>query len=476
VGMMPVSRPMVSPGRSSLPYALFMKLIRASEPPGQTADNSDNANPNPGVENRTVTLDAGDTLAGMLEDVGISAQDANALVAAMGKSFNPRALKAGQSFDLTYSVATIDASGHAPVPQPRTPRTTTVMVNHQPVIVPMNAEEDDGAGATEENSQPISRLLSLHFSPSIEQEITVTRTTEGGYTAELVKKQLQVHRHRAGGTIDSSLYLAAMQAGIPADVVVDMIHMFSYKVDFQRDLHPGDRFEVYYDYYYTPDGQPAKFGSISYAMMTLGGKQIPMYRFQVDPNEPPEYFDQKGESAKGMLMKTPVDGARISSGFGSRFHPILGYTRMHKGVDFAVPTGTPVMSAGAGTIKFMGRASGYGNFVLINHGNNYATAYGHLSRFAPGMRQGARVRQGQVFAYSGMSGMATGPHLHYEIRAGGNQVNPLTVKMAQGRMLIGRLLRLFQEKRLETDNLVATTSLEAKVADNATDLRQARAK
>jgi murein DD-endopeptidase MepM/ murein hydrolase activator NlpD len=473
VGMMTVTRPMVSPGRSSLPYALFMKLIRASEPPNVN-DNADNANPNPGVENRTITLDAGDTLAGMLEDVGISAQDANAVVAAMGKNFDPRALRAGQSFDLTYSVATIDATGGAA--KSDQPRTTTVMVNHKPVVVPIEAGEDDDTGATEENSQPISRLLSLHFSPTIEQEITVTRTTEGGYTAELVKKELQVHRHRAGGTIDSSLYLAAMQAGIPADVVVDMIHMFSYKVDFQRDLHPGDRFEVYYDYYYTPDGQPAKYGAISYAMMTLGGRQIPMYRFQADPGEPAEYFDQKGESAKGMLMKTPVDGARISSGFGSRFHPILGYTRMHKGVDFAVPTGTPVMAAGAGTIKFMGRANGYGNFVLINHGNDYATAYGHLSRFAPGMRQGARVRQGQVFAFSGMTGMATGPHLHYEIRMNGGQVNPLTVKMAQGRMLLGKLLRVFQEKRLEIDNMVANTSLEAKVSDNATDLRQARAK
>ncbi|HEY0265509.1 MAG TPA: peptidoglycan DD-metalloendopeptidase family protein [Rhizomicrobium sp.] len=477
VGMMPGNHPMVAPGRSSLPYALFMKLIRASEPQSQAADNADNANPAPGVENRTVTLDAGDTLAGMLEDVGISAQDANAVVAALGKDFNPRALKAGQSFDLTYSVATIDATGapHAGSGG-AAPRTTTVMVNHKPVVVPVDAGEDDDAGATAENSQAISRLLSIHFSPSIEQDITVTRTTAGGYTAEIEKKELQVHRHRAGGTIDGSLYLSAMQAGIPADVVVDMIHMFSYKVDFQRDLHPGDKFEVFYDYYYTPEGQPAKYGAISYAMMTLGGKQIPMYRFQADPNEPAEYFDQKGESAKGMLMKTPVDGARISSGFGSRFHPILGYTRMHKGVDFAVPTGTPVMAAGAGTVQFMGRANGYGNFVLINHGNNYATAYGHLARFAPGMRQGARVRQGQVFAYSGMTGMATGPHLHYEIRINGTQVNPLTVKMAQGRLLLGTLLRLFQEKRLEIDNMVANASLEAKVSDNATDLRQAKAK
>lgn len=472
MGMMPVDRPMVAPGRSSLPYALFMKLIRASEP--QIAnDNADNANPNPGVESRTVTLDAGDTLAGMLEDVGISAQDANAVVAAMGKNFDARALKTGQTFDLTYSVATIDATG---APAAAAPRTTTVMVNNKPVVVPVDAGVEDGSDATAENSQAISRLLSLHFSPSIEQEMTVTRTTEGTYTAELVKKELQAHHHRAGSTIDSSLYLAAMQAGIPADVVVDMIRMFSYKVDFQRDLHPGDKFEVYYDYYYTPDGTPAKYGAISYAMMTLGGKQIPMYRFQPDAGEPAEYFDGKGESAKGLLMKTPVDGARISSGFGSRFHPILGYTRMHKGVDFAVPTGTPVMAAGSGTIQFMGRARGYGNFVKIGHGNGYSTDYGHLSRFAPGMRRGARVRQGQVFAYSGMSGMATGPHLHYEILVNRVQVNPLKVKVAQGRQLAGRLLASFQKKREEIDTMVANAALETKVADNATDLRQAKAK
>ncbi len=470
MGMTPVSYPLVAPGRSSLPYTLFQKLMRETQ---TVADNADNGNPNPGVESRTVTLDAGDTLAGMLEDVGISAQDANAVVAAMGKDFDPRQLKAGQSFDLTYSVATIDATGAAP--KPAESRTTIVMVNRKPVVVPIDSEED-ASSSTEEDSQPISRLLSLHFSPSIEEEITVTRTTEGGYTAEVEKKELTVHRHRAGATIDSSLYLTAMQAGIPADVVVDMIRMFSYKVDFQRDLHPGDSFEVFYDYYYTPEGQPAKYGAISYAMMTLDGKQIPMYRFQADPSEPAEYFDAKGQSARGLLMKTPVDGARISSGFGSRFHPILGYTRMHKGVDFAVPTGTPVMSAGAGTISFMGRSSGYGNLVRISHGNGYSTNYGHLSRFAPGLRRGARVRQGQIFGYSGMSGMATGPHLHYEIMVNNAQVNPLRVKIAQGRQLVGRLLTKFMATRVETDNVVASMPLEAKVADAATDLRQAKAK
>jgi murein DD-endopeptidase MepM/ murein hydrolase activator NlpD len=338
------------------------------------------------------------------------------------------------------------------------------------------ASEDESADATPGKAEPISRLLSLHFSPSIEQDITVTRTTAGDFSANIVKKELQVHRHRAGATIDSSLYLAAMQAGIPAEVVVDMIHMFSYKVDFQRDLHPGDSFEVYYDYYYTPEGQPAKYGAITYAMMKLGGKEVALYRYQPDPDAPPDYFDARGQSAKGMLMKTPVDGARISSGFGSRFHPILGYTRMHKGVDFAVPTGTPVMAAGAGVIKFMGWARGYGNFVLINHSGGYATAYGHLSRFAPGMRGGSKVRQGQVFAYSGMTGMATGPHLHYEIRINNSQVNPLTVKIAEGRLLSGKELREFLDQRLKTDAIVAGLPLETKVADISTDLRQAKAK
>lgn len=472
--ILPVSRAMVAPGHASLPYSLFMKLMHSGE--ASTApDNSDNANPQPGVESRTVTLESGDTLAGMLEDVGISAQDANAVVTAMGKDFDPRTLKAGQNFDLTYSVAgVIDASGGGAKAGVR-PRTTVVMVNRKPVVVPVTAEDDD-SDSTPESSQPISRLLSLHFSPSIEQDVTVTRTTEGAFSAQRVTKQLEVHRHRAGGTIDSSLYLAAMQAGIPADVVVDMIHMFSYKVDFQRDLHPGDRFEVYYDYYYTPEGQPAKYGAISYAMMELNGKQIPMYRFQPVPSEPAEYFDAQGQSAKGMLMKTPVDGARISSGFGSRFHPVLGYTRVHKGVDFAVPVGTPVMAAGAGTIQFMGRARGYGNFVILKHSNDYSTAYGHLSRFAPGMRAGARVRQGQVFAYSGNTGLTTGPHLHYEIRIDKHQVNPLTVKMAQGRKLTGALLRSFLEQRMKIDNMIATTPLETKVADIATDLRQAKVK
>ncbi len=473
VGTLPMSNPAVSTTHIPLTYELFLRLLKTSSSvPHLTApDQADRANGDPGVETRTVTLDAGDTLAGALEDVGISVSDANAAVAALGSDFNPRQLKAGMAIDITYAVATIDATGGA---TDNRPRSTTILVNGKPIVVPLT--EDNEADATPGTSEPISRLLSLHYSPTIEQEITITRTTAGGFSADVVKKELKAHAHRAGGTVDSSLYLAAMQAGIPAEVVIDMIRMFSYRVDFQRDVHEGDSFEVYYDYYYTPEGQPAKYGAISFAKMRLGGKDIALYRYQPDGNEAVEYFDAKGESAKGMLMKTPVDGARISSGFGSRFHPVLGYTRVHKGVDFAVPIGTPVMAAGAGTVKFMGRASGYGNFVQIIHGNGYSTAYGHLSRFAAGMRSGARVRQGQIFAFSGNTGITTGPHLHYEIRMNNGQVNPLTVKMAQGRTLAGKERLAFLGTRMKIDEQMAAMPLEARVTDVSTDLRQARSR
>ena len=481
VGTLPASRPLVGePIHTQVAYELVMKLVQAGganrlaaliPQRGQApTGDEEQTNPTPGIETRTVTLDRGDTLAGAMEDVGVSAPDANAVVAAMGKDFNPHALKAGMTFDLTYSLApVIDATGGAPKA-----KTTVVMVNHKAVTVPL-ADEDSDAGATPVDAQNISRLLSLHFSPTIDQDITITRTTDGGFTANMTRKELAAHYHRAGATIDSSFYLAGMQAGIPADIVVELIRMFSYKVDFQRDLQPGDRFEVYYNYYYTPEGQPAKIGDIAYARLRLSGHDVTLYRYQPDPEEPADYFDAKGQSAKGMLMKTPVDGARISSGFGRRFHPILGYTRMHKGVDFAVPTGTPVMAAGAGEISFMGWANGYGNFVVLNHGNGYATAYGHLSRFAAGLRRGSRVRQGQVFAFSGATGLATGPHLHYEIRVNNGQVNPLTVKVSEGRMLNGRELRAFLDQRLKTDQTIAATPLETKVADLSADLRQAKA-
>ena len=421
--------------------------------------NSDDANR--GVETRMITMERGDTLAVALTDAGVPAEDAKAVVNALAKVYSPKMLRGGQSFEVTF------ATGVAPQKQ----GAPSAQITYAP---PNGADAETDEVPNPSAEAPVGRLLSMRFSPTVEQDVTVTRGADGAFTAKSEQLQLVKKLHRAGARIDSSLYLAAMQSGIPADVVVQMIHMFSYKVDFQRDLKPGDSFEVLYNYYYTPEGRAAKPGDISYAAMHLAGRTVQLFRFEPHDGGGPDFFDAKGQSAKGMLMKTPVDGARISSGFGMRFHPVLGYSRMHKGIDFAVPVGTPVMAAGAGTIEQEGWVNGYGNFMVVNHGNTYATAYGHLSRFAPGIHKGSHVRQGQIIAYSGNTGLTTGPHLHYEIRINKQQVNPLTVKVASGRLLSGRDLKEFTMQRIGIDAQLASLPLESRVAETATDLRAAK--
>jgi murein DD-endopeptidase MepM/ murein hydrolase activator NlpD len=391
-------------------------------------------------ETRTLQFKGGDTIMEVLQDAGVSTEDATAVVDAMRPLFNPRNIRAGQTFEATFG----------PAPGTIGPRAIAY------------------AGTDEASSE--RRLLSLTFSPSIENQITVRLTVPQGYRAETVQRKFNERYQRATAKIDSSLYLAAMRAGIPANVVVDLIRMFSYEVDFQRDVQPGDEFEVIFSRFYGEDGKVAKTGDILSASMTLSGKKHALYRFESNGEE--EYFDETGQSARSMLMKTPVDGARISSRFGRRFHPVLGYTRMHKGIDFAVPTGTPVMAAGGGVVVLSAYTRGFGNLVVLQHTNGYQTAYGHLSRFAPGVKKGARVRQGQIVAYSGSTGISTGPHLHYEVRVNGAQVNPTNIKMANGRSLTGQERRTFLNERTRIDQLVAGLPISDKLIQ-AVDLREA---
>lgn len=483
-----------------LPYRLFTELAdaggrligspanRLAPPPAQLDRNladeeaADNGNDQPGTESRTITLDKGDSFQGILTDAGVPADDANAVVVALTKVFDTRKTPAGLSITLTFE--TPPQKPAAPAKPAARPATAIVHVNGKPVTVAASpgssADSDaDGAGPNDDvtaDEAPVGRLLSVTFSPSVEHNITISRNSDASFTANDEVKQLVEHTHRAGATLDGSLYLAGMQAGIPAGIMVDMIKMFGYKIDFQRDLRPGDTFEVYYSFYYTTDGRAAREGNIDYAVIRTRGHEYAVYRYQPDPDHAAEYYDAHGESLKAALMRTPVDGARISSGFGMRFHPVLGYTRMHKGIDFAVPVGTPVMASGNGTVKIAGRSSGYGNYMRIDMGNGMGFAYGHLSRFAPGVHAGSRVRQGEVVAYSGNTGLSTGPHLHYEILKNNVQVNPLTVKVAQGNKLAGAQLREFLLDRLHIDAVLASTPLELKVADNPTDLRQAKAR
>jgi len=385
----------------------------------------------PNIETRTLTVDPGDTLQSVLTDAGVALDEAQSVVNALNPVWNIRNMRAGQTLSATFGIA-------------------------------VNTRAQDDAAI------PV-KLLALSFAPSVEHQIIVRRTTENTFAAQNIEKKLESRYRHASATIDSSLYLAAMQAGIPADVVVEMIRMFSYDVDFQRDVHPGDSFEVLYRGYFTPEGQAAaKNGAILAASMTLGGKVHMLYRFETRDGGA-EYFDANGRSAKSMLMKTPVDGARITSRYGMRLHPILGYTRMHKGIDFGASMGTPVMAAGSGTVAEAGWKGGYGKFLLIRHGSGYETAYGHLSRFT--VAKGAHVRQGQTIAYVGMTGDATGPHLHYEIRINHAQVNPLRVKVATGRQLQGKELKTFLASREHTDQLEASIPLQKAVADATGDLR-----
>lgn len=392
------------------------------------------------VENLTLTAERGESLAGMLENAGVSSEDAAAVADAIKPVYGSKKIRAGQQFKVTIG----PASGKQPADAVKT-------------ADPGSQNDTDNSGR---------RLLSLSFAPTIDHLINVHLTTPDNYFAENVKRKLEERYEHANVTIDSSLYQAATDAGIAPTVVVEIIHMFSYEVDFQRDVHPGDSFEVFFSHYVTDDGQQAKPGDILAATLTLGGKTHLLYRFESADGDI-EYFNANGESAKSMLMKTPVDGARISSGFGERLHPILGYTRMHKGIDFAVPQGTPVMAAGAGKVIFRGWAGEYGNFVVIDHGNGYSTAYGHLSRFAADTHVGEHVSQGEVVAYSGMTGLATGPHLHYEIRVHNNPVNPRAVKIASGRKLEGKELREFITERDRIETLEASLPVQHKLAQAA---------
>ncbi len=423
----------VVPGLNS---ALASVVRNAS---GMAATSDATAEKTANVSTKKLKVGAGGTIMGMLQDAGVPVKDAAAVITAMQPLFSPRSIRPGQVFEASFGIP-----ANTPAPA---------------LIV----EPDVVAEAT------TNRLLSLSFSPSVERQITVELTAPAAYAVNEIQKKLASRYQRAGATIDSSLYLAAMQAGIPASIVVEMIHMFSYDVDFQRDVHPGDEFEVFYNNFYTAEGQPAKTGNILAATMTLGGKKQTLFRFET--TDGPEYFENNGSSAKSMLMKTPVDGARISSGFGLRRHPILGYNRMHKGVDFAVPIGTPVMAGGSGTVTYAGRSNGYGNLVIVSHSNGYSTAYGHLSRFGKNIKKGTRVTQGQIVAYSGNTGVSTGPHLHYEIRVKNQQVNPAKVKVATGRRLEGQQMKAFNAERNRIEKLVAALPVQRKVA-NASDLRR----
>ena len=235
------------------------------------------------------------------------------------------------------------------------------------------------------------------------------------------------------GEIKTSLYLSAQEVGLPEDVLMEFVQLMGYSVDFQRQIQPGDKFKILFQQSYdTLDNKRLGLEEISYAELDVSGEKLKFYRY-VNKDGSYGYFDKNGQSARKALMRTPINGARLSSGFGMRKHPIKGFTAMHKGVDFAAPYGTQVFAAGDGVLEKVGWVNGYGRYILIRHNSTYKTAYAHLNGWARGIRRGSRVSQGQIIGYVGSSGRSTGPHLHYEIIINGKQSNPLGIKMPSGK-------------------------------------------
>jgi murein DD-endopeptidase MepM/ murein hydrolase activator NlpD len=368
---------------------------------------------------RLLAVEPGDTLAQILIDEGAASPDAHAAIDVLKKLFNPRDLKSGQQIEVTF--------------------------------------QPDRQGLGE------PRLQSLSFDPDYTRKVIVERADDGSFKAKQDMKPLSHEVVQASGRIDSSLYDAALKAGIGHNVLTTMVRVLSYDVDFQRDIHEGDTFQVFYERWIDEKGVAVKEGDIYFFSITLSGKSFRYFRFKTGDGLV-DYFNEKGESVKKALLRTPADGARITSKFGNRNHPILGFTRMHKGIDFGLPTGAPIQAAGDGVVEMAGPNKGYGNYVRIRHSNGFATAYAHMSGFAKGVRTGKRVNQGQIIGFVGSTGMSTGPHLHYEVMVNGSQVNPLSIKMPSGRKLAGKELDMFQNARKDTESKMAAAPKIGKLA------------
>jgi murein DD-endopeptidase MepM/ murein hydrolase activator NlpD len=298
-----------------------------------------------------------------------------------------------------------------------------------------------------------AQLVGLSMQTGPASTLTLSRTFDGALRLRELEEKVSDETTVAEGTMNGSLYESAVKAGADARLVAEAVKLFSHKLDFSRDIKPGDSFTMVFDRKVTETGRTVETGQLLYAEIGAKGQTSKFYRF--DNGGQSDFFDELGRNIKGFLLKTPVDAVRISSGFGMRLHPILGYTRMHPGIDFAAPKGTPVYAAGDGVVVEKRWASGYGNWLMIKHQGGWATGYGHLSAYAAGLHTGEHVHQGEVVAYVGSTGLSTGPHLHYEIIEGGKKIDPRAAKVPQGTILGGRQLVAFNAQKHHIDSLIA---------------------
>jgi murein DD-endopeptidase MepM/ murein hydrolase activator NlpD len=373
-----------------------------------------------GAETKSVDVGRGDTLMTLFAKVGTEPSEASTIVEALSSIFGAKDLKAGQEVRFTLVPA---------------PSDTGAM---EPVKVSFYAKGGD------------------HLA-------SVTRNRQGDYVAstEATPDETKSQQASTRATLYASFYHAALQQHIPPDTILKLLRVHSYDVDFKQKVKPGDTFEVFFD-----GGSDDEVGELLYTSMTIDGQQRKFYRFRT-PDDVVDYYDEQGDSAKKFLMRNPVRGGRYTSGFGERRHPLLGIMRMHTGVDWAAPVGTPILAAGDGTVEQVGGKGGYGNYVRIRHPNGYSTAYGHMWKFAPGVEPGVAVKQGQIIGYVGSTGMSTGPHCHFEVLVNNSFVNPMTIAVPRGLKLTGRELAEFQKERKRIEALMQLDPVTSRVAEAA---------
>ncbi len=382
--------------------------------------------PPPEPVDETFELANGTTLTEELMDRGISKAAAQSLVAAIDPVLPNKMIKAGTKFEITLD-RQIDFYG-----------------------------------------REVTFPVELSFKPGPDETIVVEADEDGRFDARIdgkndgAKSQYAQYNHfRTRARIGSSLYGTAKDNRIPDYIVSEFTRVFSYDVDFQRQIAATDSFELFYG---APlSGSSSKRKVLHYAELTFDGKTKGYYRFTTADGQT-DYFDDQGRSAGRALLKTPISGARLTSGFGMRRHPLLGYSKMHAGVDFGAPTGTPIRAAGAGTIDLAGRNGAYGIAVVVQHNKKYKSLYAHMSRLAAGIRQGVRINQGQIIGYVGSTGRSTGPHLHYEVRANNRPINPTTIKATGGKQLAGVDMRNFRATTQRITALMKTAPSAVQVA------------
>ena len=297
---------------------------------------------------------------------------------------------------------------------------------------------EDGSNTVVNIVYPINNTLNIEI-----------RKSQNGFIVKknilkLYKKEVVVKNE-----IRNNLYSAATEVGLEPNIIIEFARIFGFEVDFQRDIRKGDRFEVLYERFEDDNNIVQDTGKIIYASMFVNGDEINLYNFKDDNDT--GYYDIKGKSIVKSLMKTPINGARLSSSYGMRKHPILGYNKMHKGTDFAALSGTPIMASGTGKIIRARWCGGGGNCVKIKHNSTYETIYAHMKSFARGIKEGKRVKQGQVIGYVGSTGLSTGPHLHYEVIVNGKKVNSQKLKLPSGKILKGKEREDFELTRIRID-------------------------